>query len=120
MASLDATDELVVTAEQAQQPAMWEDADVVVVTIGPAPARSLNLAELYRMGGAHVVLIGSDLDLNAESERQRQTMFIGSADELWPSFLRDIRAGVALPCYAPEFVGMLNGVFSPSDPVHAA
>ena len=112
MASLQATDEMVVTAEQAQQPAMWEDADVVIVCIGSEPERSLNLAELYRTAGTHVVLIGAGLQVFADSMKQRQTVFVGAADELWPAFLRDLRAGAPGHCYAGEFSlggGLLYG-----------
>ena len=103
MASLDGTDELVVTAEQAQQAAMWEDADLVVVTIGPNPERSLNLAELYRIAGTHVVLIGPGLVYLADSSKKRQTVFVGAAEELWAAFLRDYRRGAPGHCYAAEF-----------------
>jgi hypothetical protein len=120
MASLSAADELVVTAQQAQQPAMWEDADLVVVTTGPAATRSCNLAELYRLAGAHVVLIGTDLEQLADSEKQRQTVFLGSADELWPAFLEDFRLGMAQHSYTPDFAGVLNHGFNDGGPVHAA
>ncbi|MGZ4816748.1 MAG: hypothetical protein ACXVZV_15135 [Terriglobales bacterium] len=103
MSLLDVTDELVVTAEQAQKPAMWEDADVVVITVGQLPAHGLNLAELYRMAGTHVVLIGPQLESLADSEKQRQTVFLGNADELWPAFLRDFRVGEPGHCYTSEF-----------------
>ncbi|HVZ16130.1 MAG TPA: hypothetical protein VG897_03360 [Terriglobales bacterium] len=103
MASLDATDELVVTAEQAQQPTMWEDADVVVITIGDTPDHGLNLAELYRIAGTHVVLIGPGLEFLADSEKQRQTVFVGTGDELWPAFLRDFRMGEPGHCYTSDF-----------------
>jgi len=103
MASLESTDELVVTAEQAQQSAMWEDADVVVITVGQMPAHGLNLAELYRIASTHVVLIGSELDFLADSVKQRQTVFLGNADELWPAFLRDFRFGDPGHCYTSEF-----------------
>jgi hypothetical protein len=103
MASLDASDELVVTAEQAQQSAMWEDADVVVITVGQLPAHGLNLAELYRVAGTHVVLIGSDLEFLGDSVKQRQTVFLGNAEELWPAFLRDFGIGEPAHCYTSEF-----------------
>src|SRR4051794_40727322 len=103
MASLDASDELVVTAEQAQQSAMWEDADVVVITVGQLPAHGLNLGELYRVAGTHVVLIGSDLEFLGDSVKQRQTVFLGTAEELWPAFLRDFDIGEPAHCYTSEF-----------------
>ena len=103
MAALDASDEIVVTAEQAQQSAMWEDADVVVICVGSEPDRSLNLAELYRMAGTHVVLIGSGLEILADSSKKRQTVFEGASDELWAAFLRDYRAGEPGHCYSTKF-----------------
>lgn len=118
MASLNANDEIVVTAEQAQQPAMWEDADVVVITVGSTLARAFNLAELYRRAGAHVVLIGSELEFLAESGKQRQTVFLGPADEMWPAFLRDLRCGEAGHCYASDFGLRDAGLFV--SPVHVA
>jgi len=102
MASLTWEDEIVVTAEQAQRPEMWEDADIVVLTLGAMPMHSLNLAELYRMAGIHVVLIGDDGEFLAEN-RQHQTIFVGRADELWPAFLADFRRGQPGQCYASEF-----------------
>lgn len=118
MSCLDSTDEIVVTAEQAQQPAMWEDADVVVITVGPMPTRALNLAELYRMAGIHVVLIGRDLEFLAESSKQHQTVFLGPVDELWPAFLRDFRHGEPGHCYTAEFTLCDAGFFV--SPVHVA
>jgi len=103
MAALDASDEIVVTAEQAQQAAMWEESDVVVVTVGPDPERALNLGELYRIAGAHVVLIGPGLVYLADSTKKRQTVFVGAAEELWAAFLRDFRRGTPGHCYAAEF-----------------
>lgn len=119
MASLDASDEIVVTAEQAQQSAMWEDADVVVITVGPMPMHALNLAELYRLAGTHVVLIGNDLGFVADAGKKGETVFLGAADELWPAFLRDLRERNPGQCYASEFELCGYGVAS-ADPVHAA
>jgi hypothetical protein len=120
MASLEATDELVVTAEQAQQSAMWEDADVVVITVGQLPAHGLNLAELYRMAGTHVVLIGSDLEFLADSAKQRQTVFLGNADELWPAFLRDFRIGDPGHCYNSDFKICSGLPHAPDESLHLA
>ena len=103
MASLTWEDEITVTAEQAQRPEMWEDADVVVLTVGAMPMHALNLAELYRMAGTHVVLIGYDIEFLAESNKQRQTIFVGKPEELWPAFLDDLRRGLPGHCYASEF-----------------
>ena len=103
MASLTWEDEIVVTAEQAQRPEMWEDTDVVVLTVGALPMHALNLADLYRMAGTHVVLIGHDIEFLAESNKQHQTIFVGRAGELWPAFLHDFRIGRPGNCYASEF-----------------
>ena len=103
MASLTWEDEITVTAEQAQRPEMWEDSDVVVLTLGAMPMHALNLAELYRMAGTHVVLIGHDIEFLAESNKQHQTIFVGRAEELWQAFLADFRAGQPGNCYASDF-----------------
>jgi hypothetical protein len=103
MASLTWEDEITVTAEQAQRPEMWEDADVVVLTVGAMPMPTLNLAELYRIAGTQVVLIGHDIEFLAESNKQRQTIFVGRTEELWPAFLADFRRGQAGNCYASDF-----------------
>lgn len=103
MSTLDAADELVVTAEQAQQPDMWEDADVVVITVAAVPESALNLADLYRSAGSHVVLIGPGLEILADGSKALQTIFVGRADEIWPSFLRDFKSGEPGHCYRSEF-----------------
>jgi len=118
MASLDILDEIVVTAEQAEQPAMWEDADLVVISVGSSKTRACNLAELYRMAGSHVVMVGLDLDALADDTVPRaDTIFLGPPEEIWPAFLRDFREGEAGQCYASDFrlrAGLL------ADPLHAA
>lgn len=119
MSTLTANDELVVTAEQAQQPAMWEDADVVAITVAGEPENALNLADLYRGAGTHVVLIGPGLEILADRTKPRQTVFVGRADEIWPAFLRDFRAGEPGHCYRADFrlCDLAGGV---QDPMHAA
>jgi hypothetical protein len=119
MSTLEATDELTVTAEQAQQPTMWEDADVVVITVATAPESALNLAELYQMASTHVVLIGPGLEILADSSRARQTVFVGRPDELWPAFLRDFKSGEPGHCYRSNFTlcDLAGGLH---DPLHAA
>jgi len=118
MASLDIIDEITVTAEQAQQPAMWEDADIVVISDGLSRERAGNLAELYRLAGSHVVLIGSDLDFLAENEKKNQTVFVGHAAELWPAFLCDFRRGEPSSRYLSDFTLCDAGLFV--SPVHVA
>jgi len=119
MSTLGAADELVVTAEQAQQSAMWEIADVVVITVAAMPESALNLAEIYRGAGAHVVLIGPGLEILADSSKPRQTIFVGRADEIWPAFLRDFKAAQPGHCYRSDFTlcDLARGVH---DPMHAA
>ena len=119
MSTLDANDELVVTAEQAQQSAMWEDSDVVAITVAADPEGALNLSELYRGAGAHVVLIGPGLDILADSSKPRQTIFVGRADEIWPVFLRDFKAAQPGHCYRADFTlcDLADGVHNP---MHAA
>ena len=119
MSTLGANDELVVTAEQAQQTAMWEDADVVVITVAAMPESALNLAELYRGTGAHVVLIGPGLEILADRSKPRQTVFVGRADEIWAAFLRDFRSAGPGYCYRSDFrlCDLAGGVH---DPMHAA
>lgn len=119
MSLLQATDELVVTAEQAQQPAMWEDADVVAITVAAMPESALNLADLYRGTGAHVVLIGPGLEILADRNKARQTVFVGRADEIWPAFLRDFKSAEPGHCYRSDFslCDLTGGV---ENPMHAA
>jgi hypothetical protein len=118
MSVLDATDELVVTAEQAQQPSMWEESDVVVINVDANPRSSLNLAELYRMTGAHVVLIGSKVSVLADYQVRNRTIFVGPPDELWAAFLEDFRRGEASACYTADFSLCDAGLFVSS--VHVA
>jgi len=116
MSTLDASDEIVVTAEQAQQPAMWDDAEIVVISVGSLPERACNLAELYHIAGTHVVLAGLEFGTMAEAAGRADTLFVGPADELWPAFVRDFRNGDARNCYMSEFTLCDAGLFvSPVD-----
>jgi hypothetical protein len=101
--SLEAEDEIVVTAEHSRAATRWEPADVVVVVVGADSGHPLNLAELYQMAGVHVVLIGPESEMLKASGKPQQTVFIGDAAELWAAFLSDFRRGDAGQCYSAEF-----------------
>jgi hypothetical protein len=119
MSALDASDELVVTAEQAEQSAMREDADVVAITVAAVPESALDLAEMYHSAGSHVVLIGPGLEILADRSKQRQTVFVGRSEEIWPAFLRDFRAGEPGHCYRSH-VQLWDLLGEVHDPMHAA
>ncbi len=118
MSTLEASDELVVTAEQAQQPTMWEDADVAVITVAAEPEGALNLAELYQSARTHVVLIGPGLEILADCRKPRQTVFVGRADEIWPAFLRDFKSGEPGHCYSSDV--RICDLARAHNPMHAA
>jgi radical SAM superfamily enzyme YgiQ (UPF0313 family) len=56
--------------------------------------RSYELADCYRGRGAHVVLGGLHVtSLPEEAAHHADTIFLGPAEEAWPRFLADFRAG---------------------------
>jgi hypothetical protein len=109
--SLEANDEIVVTAERSLAAMRWEDTDLVVIAVGTDTMRGLSLAELYLMAGVHVVLLGPEADTLGAGGNPRQTVFVGDAAELWPAFLRDFRRGDAGQCYSAEFTLRDAGLF---------
>ena len=60
----------------------------------PCATRAYEIADGFRERGAHVVLGGLHISLFPEEARPHaDTLCIGEAEEIWPQFLRDIRAG---------------------------
>jgi len=56
--------------------------------------RAYELADQYRAMGAHVALGGLHVtSLPEEAARHADTIFLGPAEEAWPRFLADFRAG---------------------------
>jgi radical SAM superfamily enzyme YgiQ (UPF0313 family) len=69
--------------------------DLVAIQVYITSAyRAYELADRYRARGAHVALGGLHVtSLPEEAARHADTLFLGPAEEAWPRFLADFRAG---------------------------
>jgi len=69
--------------------------DLVAIQVYITSARrAYELADGYRARGAHVVLGGLHVtSLPQEAARHADTLVLGPAEEAWPRFLADLRAG---------------------------
>ncbi len=78
-----------------------DEPDLVGIQVYITSARrAYALADHYRARGAHVVLGGLHVtSLPAEAARHADTLVLGPAEEAWPRFLADFRAGRPQPVY---------------------
>jgi len=76
-------------------PAGQDEPDLVAIQAYITSAyRAYELADAYRAGGVHVALGGLHVtSLPEEAARHADTIFLGPAEEAWPRFLADFRAG---------------------------
>ena len=72
-----------------------DEPDLVAIQVYVTSARrAYELADHYRARGAHVALGGLHVtSLPAEAARHADTIVLGPAEEAWPRFLADFRAG---------------------------
>jgi radical SAM superfamily enzyme YgiQ (UPF0313 family) len=91
------------------------DADLVAIQVYITNARrAYALADRYRAAGAHVALGGLHVTaLPEEAARHADTIFLGPAEQSFPAFLRDFRAGAPKPRYASGPGRTLGGVPPP-------
>ena len=77
------------------------DAELVLIEVYITNARrAYALADRYRAAGAHVCLGGLHVtSLPDEARAHADTIFLGPAEQTFPAFLRDYRAGAARPRY---------------------
>lgn len=97
---LDADDEVTIHDEHVEGHVVPEDdagsvPDLVAIQVYITSARrAYELADGYRALGAHVVLGGLHVtSLPQEAARHADTIVLGPAEEAWPRFLADFRAG---------------------------
>jgi radical SAM superfamily enzyme YgiQ (UPF0313 family) len=72
-----------------------DEPDLVAIQVYITSAyRAYELADRYRARGVHVALGGLHVtSLSEEAARHADTIFLGPAEEAWPRFLADFRAG---------------------------
>jgi radical SAM superfamily enzyme YgiQ (UPF0313 family) len=88
-ADIDLQDEHVETLRLDDEP------DLVVIQVYITSAyRAYQIADHYRAKGAYVCLGGLHVtSLPGEAAEHADTIFIGPGEDIWPTFLRDYRAG---------------------------
>jgi radical SAM superfamily enzyme YgiQ (UPF0313 family) len=94
-------DEVTIYDEHVEGPArigaldLHDEPDLVAIQVYITSAyRAYELADHYRARGVHVALGGLHVtSLPGEAARHADTIFLGPAEEAWPRFLADLRAG---------------------------
>ena len=100
-AYLDDTDEVSLHDEHVAKLDLNDTPDLVAIEVYITSARrAYQIADHYRARGVHVCLGGLHVtSLPHEAMRHADTIFLGPAEEAWPRFLRDLRAGQAQRVY---------------------
>ena len=98
---LDAGDDATIEDEHVGPVRLDDEPDVVAIEVYVTSARrAYALADTYRARGAHVCLGGLHVTARPdEAARHADSIFVGPADESWPRFLSDFRAGKPQPLY---------------------
>jgi radical SAM superfamily enzyme YgiQ (UPF0313 family) len=91
----DERDEVTIEDEHVQPVRLDDEPDVVAIEVYITSAkRAYELADRYRARGAHVCLGGLHVTSRpGEAALHADSLFVGPADESWPRFLADFRAG---------------------------
>ncbi len=103
-----------------------DPADLVGITVYTSQAfRAYEIADRFRRRGTPVVLGGIHASLLPdEAAGHADTVIVGEAEELWPRFLEDFRAGRARARYAaerpPDLAGLPAPKYSLLDPARYA
>jgi radical SAM superfamily enzyme YgiQ (UPF0313 family) len=100
-AYLSSDDEVIIHDEHVEGPVRLSapdshfEPDLVAIQVYITSAyRAYKIADHYRARGAHVALGGLHVtSLPDEAARHADTIFLGPAEEAWPRFLSDYRAG---------------------------
>jgi radical SAM superfamily enzyme YgiQ (UPF0313 family) len=92
---LDDTDEITLQDEHVETLDLDDEADLVVIQVYITSAyRAYELADYYRLKGAHVALGGLHVtSLPEEAAVHADTIFLGPGEDTWPAFLADFRVG---------------------------
>jgi radical SAM superfamily enzyme YgiQ (UPF0313 family) len=94
-AYLEENDQISLEDEHVQALTLDDDPEIVAIEVYiTAARRAYELADHYRLRGAHVCLGGLHVTaLPDEAARHADTIFTGPGEDTWPAFLRDFRAG---------------------------
>jgi len=101
---LDPGDEVSLQDEHVEDLDLDDDPELVGIEVYVTSARrAYALADRYRARGAHVVLGGLHVtSCPDEAARHADTIVLGPAEEAWPRFLADFRAGRPRAVYRSE------------------
>ena len=93
-AYLDDEDEVILQDEHVETLNLEDYPDLVVIQVYITSAhRAYQIADHYRARGAYVCLGGLHVtSLPEEAAQHADTIFIGPGEDIWPEFLRDLRA----------------------------
>lgn len=88
-------DDIIIQDEHVETLDLSDDPDLVVIQVYITSAyRAYDIADHYRRKGAHVALGGIHVtSLPDEATEHADTIFLGPAEDTWPAFLQDFRAG---------------------------
>jgi radical SAM superfamily enzyme YgiQ (UPF0313 family) len=88
-------DQVSLQDEHVEPLSLDDEPDLVAIQVYITSARrAYELADHYRARGVHVALGGLHVtSLPEEATRHADTVFLGPAEEAWPRFLADFRAG---------------------------
>lgn len=94
-AHLSDGDEVTLQDEHVEELDLNDEPDLVVLQVYITSAyRAYEIADHYRRKGARVVMGGIHVtSLPEEASRHADTLFLGPAEDTWPGFLSDLRAG---------------------------
>ncbi|MGW8250300.1 MAG: B12-binding domain-containing radical SAM protein, partial [Anaerolineales bacterium] len=92
---LNESDQVTLQDEHVERLDLDDQPDLVVIQVYITSAkRAYQIADHYRLRGAHVCLGGLHVtSLPQEAARHADTIFIGPGEDTWPAFLRDFRLG---------------------------
>jgi len=98
---LRADDEVTIHDEHVERLRLDDQPNLVVIQVYITSARrSYQIADHYRLQGAHVVLGGLHVtSLPDEAAQHSDTILLGPGEDTWPQFLDDFRAGAPAPRY---------------------
>jgi radical SAM superfamily enzyme YgiQ (UPF0313 family) len=101
---LDPADAVSLQDEHVEDLDTDDDPELVGIEVYVTSARrAYAIADRYRSRGAHVVLGGLHVtSCPEEARRHADTLVLGPAEEAWPRFLADLRAGRPRPAYRSE------------------
>lgn len=109
-AFLDPDDEVILQDEHVEMLALDDEPDLVGLQVYPTSARrAYRLADQYRSRGSYVALGGLHVRAcPSEALAHADTIFLGPADDAWPAFLRDLRAGKPRRLYESRARSLLH------------